>query len=130
MNDHLGVAPSRKAVTAPLQLPSQLPEVVDLAVEDEVNGSVLTRLRLTTPWDVDDREPLMSERTDAPVACRQDRLAPLVWSTVPEQCGHRRAEARILGAEISGDSAHGGELSPRPGTRARRRRGRRSSSAR
>src|ERR1700694_2010645 len=45
VNDHLGVAASRKAMTARLELAAQLPEVVDLPVEDELDAAVLARLR-------------------------------------------------------------------------------------
>src|SRR5206468_11184857 len=61
--DDLGVGRATEAVAVRLQLATQLPVVVDLAVVDEPEGAVLAREGLVARVaQVDDREPAEAER--------------------------------------------------------------------
>ena len=89
------------------------PEVVDLAVEDHLHGAVFVAQRLVAAREVDDRQPLVRERADGAGARRQNDLAGLVGPAMTEQRRHRRSEAAVLDADVTGDPAHAAELSPR-----------------
>ena len=54
--------PRRESVTFALELPTELAEVVDLAVEDDADRAVLVRDRRVAVFDVDDREPVLADR--------------------------------------------------------------------
>ena len=106
VHDHLGVAARGEPVALRLELGAQRAKVVDLPVEDDLDGAVLALLRLMPAGNVDDREPLMREDARAPVAAGKDDLPRLVRAAMPEQSGHGGAEARTLDAEVAGDSTH------------------------
>ena len=57
MHEHLGIAPGPEPVPPPFQFPPQLPVVVDLPVEDDLDRPVLVADRLVASRKVDDREP-------------------------------------------------------------------------
>ncbi len=57
VDDRLGVAARAEAVAAGLQLGPQLGVVVDLAVEDDLDRTVLVGHRLVPPGEVDDAQP-------------------------------------------------------------------------
>ena len=63
MGDDLRVASSRESVAFALELPAEIVEVVDLAVEDDAERAVLVRDRRVAVLDVDDRETVLADRT-------------------------------------------------------------------
>ena len=60
VHDDLGVRPGGEAVAAPLELPAQLAEVVDLTIADELDPAVLAGQRLSAVGAADDGEPVAS----------------------------------------------------------------------
>src|SRR5207253_9471520 len=106
VNDDLGVGPGIKAVAPRLQLPAQLGEIVDLAVEDRPDVAILAVDRLLPGVDVDDREPTHCE---AGVALE---IVPCVVGTpVDEGLAHRAKRLGLHGTirlriELTDDAAH------------------------
>src|SRR5204863_2371015 len=56
VDNHLGVAPGREGVAPRLELPPNLAEVVDLAVEHDRDGRVFVAERLMSARKIDNRE--------------------------------------------------------------------------
>jgi hypothetical protein len=83
MDDHLGVASGLELVASGFELAPQLAKVVNLAIEDNVDGSIFVRDRLIPGHKVDDRQPPYTQ-VGAPVVV----VAKTVWSTVTQQGGH------------------------------------------
>jgi hypothetical protein len=107
VDDHLGVAARAEAVPGRLELGLERLEVVDLAVEDELDGHVLVGQWLVPALEVDDREPPVREDRGAAVAAAQDLLALVVRPAMGEQPRHPQAEAGVLLADVARDPAHG-----------------------
>ncbi len=83
VDHHLGVAMGAKHVAPRAQLVDQAPIVVDFAVVDEGDGTVLVIERLASTGDVDDRQPPVCESDS-----RLDVKPLAVRSTVPDRVPH------------------------------------------
>ena len=83
MNNDLGVGPGPELVTGFLQLVAQLDEIVDLAVEHDLNRSVFIANRLPAAADVDDAQPAMAQ-PDLPI----HQLALAVRATMTDGLVH------------------------------------------
>ena len=107
VGDHLRVAAGRERVPGALQAGAQLAVVVDLAVEDDRDGSILVEDRLIAGRQVDDAQTL-----DPKPYAGVDVKASRVWAAVLERITHA-LEHRTLGRPavtpcLSDDPAHGG----------------------
>ncbi len=111
VEQHLGVARRAEAIPARLELAPQSAEVVDLAVVDHPDPTVVRRHRLPAERrEIDDRQPAMAE-SDAPVLGEPEPL--VVGSAVALRVAQ---DAHILLSHRFGlsiddetcDSAHGG----------------------
>src|ERR1700722_20194331 len=74
MQRNLAVRTRSKQMSAPLQFASLAFEVIELAVDDDVNPLVLVRDRLIAGGEVNDAQPCMTE-PDALVGRRPNALA-------------------------------------------------------
>jgi hypothetical protein len=64
VHQHFGVGPATKLMTATAQAVAQLLVVVDLAVEDDPDGLILVRHRLSAgARQVEERKPAMNQLT-------------------------------------------------------------------
>jgi hypothetical protein len=108
VDQDLAVRPGAEPVASLFEVPLVALEVVELAVDDDVDPLVLVRDRLVAGPEVDDREPRMPE---AHAAIRRDPLPVPVGPAVIERArgaaqgvrGNRR-----LPGEDGDDAAHGG----------------------
>ena len=115
VDDRLGVAPGGEEVPAPRQVVAQVLKVVDLAVLDDRDASILVPDRLPSSADVDHGEPA-HRQTDASI----DQTAFVVRASMPERAPHGQEIGGLHGAltvaeDDAGDAAHG------PGGSLRRR---------
>ena len=107
MDDDLGVAVRREAMTTSLEIAPQLLEVVYLPVEDDRDRTVLVGNRLVPAREVDDRETTHAHRQWS-----IDVEALVVGASVDDDVAHRagevpgRGDARVE-REESGDATHG-----------------------
>ncbi len=63
VDQHLGIGSRSEVMPRPFQFRAQLEEIVDLSVEDDLNGPVLVGHGLTSRIrKVDDRKPAMAQR--------------------------------------------------------------------
>ena len=99
--DDLGVAGRGEAATGSLELAAQLPEVVDLAVVDEVNVARRARHRLVAVLEVDDRQAPVAEAGEVLL-----EVALVVGPPVLDPLAHGREEVVIRWADEAGDPAH------------------------
>lgn len=83
MNDHLCVASGLEDVPGCGERLRQFLEVEDLTVVDDGHRPVLVEQGLVTAFQIDDRQPPMSE-TDA----RLDMNAGRIRSAMRQRCGH------------------------------------------
>ena len=107
MKENLGVAVRAKPMTGALELPSQFPVVVDLAVLDDVDVSILACDGLVARFEVDDREPSGRERNRAVHV-----FAEAVGAAMGEGGAHRgeAVEIRLAARRRDpADPAHGAE---------------------
>ncbi len=89
VNDDFGVATSLEMVALRLQISAQLAKVVDLAVADHPDGSVLVRDWLVTTAQIDDRKSAHAHRE------RTIRIAAFVIRTAMDRhFGHAREQYR------------------------------------
>lgn len=101
MEDDLAVARGAEAVSEGLKLGPQLPEVVDLAVVDEMDQPIVGAHRLIAVREVDDAEP------SEPEACARRLEESKVVGTAVHLCpGHRLQKRTMDGPEEAGDPAH------------------------
>ena len=106
VDEHLGIRLGAKTVSSRQQAVTQLPIVVDFAVERDPDPAVLVRERLLSGRQTDDAEAAVTE-TDLWL----DVTAFLVRSTVGEECLHRLESAAVDSLVLmetidSADSAH------------------------
>ena len=94
MDDHLGVGGRTERVPAGLQIATQFLEVVDLAVEDDLDLAVLVAKRLVPGVQIDDRQSTMGQSDLHPAACGACGQESLVVRAAvgdrprhPPQCG-------------------------------------------
>src|SRR5215469_8157662 len=106
MDDHFRIRVGVEAMPAPLELASQLGEVIDFSIEDGPNRAVFVENRLMSAGNVDDAEAPHSQagillREDAFVvrAAMDDGLAHAVN-------GYRVDSLSPVRADDSRDSAH------------------------
>ena len=102
----LGVGARPERLTESLQLRLDLRVVVDLAVEDDRQPSVLGRHRLVARGrEVEDREPSVSQRRRA-----QDHDPFVVGTPMTQETGHRRGQgargSRLGEIDDARDAAH------------------------
>src|SRR5262249_33124925 len=100
---HLGIAARRESPAAGRQLVAQVTIVVDLAVEDQRRGPVVTRHRLPPRDEIDDRQPRHPERRLA------IEMAPGVGGPATLERPQHRAEAAPAAAARAapaGDPTH------------------------
>ena len=109
MHEHLGVSVRRETVAACLEFAAQLAEVVDLAVEDELDGAVLVRDRLVARLEVDDRKAAEAEAGRDPLLGLQDIETFVVRTAMPKGPRHPREHLPIdgFGPHDPADPAHG-----------------------
>ena len=88
VEDGLGVAAGLEDIALRDELVAQLHEVVDLAVEDDGDRSVVAVHRLGTACEVDDREAAESERDGVAVVFSRDEIAVGVGSAVDDAVRH------------------------------------------
>ena len=69
VDDHLGVGGRTERVPSGLQIATQFLEVVDLAVEDDLDLAVLVAKRLVPGVQIDDRQSTMGQSDLHPAAC-------------------------------------------------------------
>ena len=106
MNDRFRIGIGGETVPASLQIRSELPIIVDLAVEYDPDRPVLVRQRLMAAGDVDDAEPAHPE---AHGAVHIDAF--VVGTPVNDGLTHRPDDSRLdllvpVVIELSGDAAH------------------------
>src|SRR5439155_692242 len=86
MDDGLGITPRPKAMPAGDQVAPQVMVIVDLPIEDDLNGAILVGDRLLPAGDVDDRQPAHAERH-----LGGDEVAAVVRAAVDDRVAHRAA---------------------------------------
>ena len=96
VDDHFRVGARSEDVPASLQLQSQFPKVVDLAVENDPNGRLPVRHRLVAAVQIDDGKAPKTQ-ADAAGAIR----AVVVGTTMCNRCGHRGDCSRLNGALVA-----------------------------
>ena len=106
VDDRLGIALRVEAVPAGDQIATQVVVIVDLAVEHDLNRTVLVADRLLPPGDVDDRQPAHAQRD-----FRSDEVAAVVRAAVDDGVAHRAHRAGgLFGAQRPprepGNAAH------------------------
>ena len=106
MDDRFRIGIGGETVPAGLQIRSELPIIVDLAVEDDPDRPILVRNRLMAAGDVDDAEPAHPE---AHGAVHVDAF--VVGTPVNDGLTHRPDDSRLdllvpVVIELSGDAAH------------------------
>ena len=104
MQQHLGVAVGAKARAARDELVAQLPEVVDLAIEDDGERAVLGRHRLVAQRQVDHREPAEAE---AEAARAMEPFLVGAAMREPARHAHEHVVGDGRGREVARDAAHG-----------------------
>ena len=119
MRDQRRVAGARDRVALRRELPAELAEVVDLAVEDGSDAGLLALDGLVAGDEIDDREPAVAEHA---AAVRGD--GAVVGAAVHERGVHRLDERGVgrRPRQESADPAHGLSVCGRRGARGRRSR--------
>ena len=110
MQNYLGVTMAAEHAALTLEFRAKSLEVVDLAVEDNLQRSLVHRHRLMSGWrQVDDREPAVSQ-SDA----RSRVDAMVVGSTVAKRRRHAletglqvALRRRTIGYQEAGNPTHG-----------------------
>src|SRR5262245_9931347 len=115
MGYDLGIGVGVEAVALPLELAPQLDMVVDLAVEDRVDGSGLVLYRLPATGAVDHGQP---SHREADASLDVEPLA--VGAPVAEGAAHAEQACRVDGPAAltghhSGDAAHSASQTPPSG---------------
>ena len=108
MHDHLGVRLRPEAVPASFQLGAELAVVVDLAVEDELDGAVLVPDRLVPRLEVDDRQAPEPEADAGSVVVLFDVDPVVVRPSMPDRRRHAAEDVTVypLAADDAADPAH------------------------
>src|SRR5213594_3486271 len=106
VDDGLRITPRPKAMPAGDQVAPQVMVIVDLPIEDDLNGAILVGDRLLPAGDVDDRQPAHAERH-----LGGDEVAAVVRAAVDNRVAHRaHGAAGLLVPELpsreAGDAAH------------------------
>src|SRR5207245_74756 len=93
----------------PRRTGAKLAEVVDLAVEDDVELAVGARHRLTTGDEIDDGKPCHAEPDARTIVA--DPRPLVVGAAMLQRPQHGRERARGNAADVAGDAAHQAETS-------------------
>src|SRR2546425_1124360 len=107
--DHLGVARRGERPARRGEPGAKLAEVVDLAVEDDVELAVGARHRLTTGDEIDDGKPCHAEPDARTIVA--DPRPLVVGAAMLQRPQHGRERARGNAADVAGDAAHQAETS-------------------
>ncbi len=105
VGDDLGVAISAEAMTALPQPCPEFLEVVDLAVEDDRNRSVLVEDGLIARFQVDDAEPLDAQ-SDPSVTMKPSRVRTAMGQSRAHTHDQILADRSAVVSCLSADAAH------------------------
>jgi hypothetical protein len=90
VNDHLSIRSGTEPMAFIDQTLAQLPEIVDLSVQDDPDGLVFVVDRLLTRLKVDDAEP---SHTHSEISIHEDSL--IIRSTMPNTPAHPLERIRL-----------------------------------
>jgi len=90
VNNHLGIAAGAEYMAQGRELGHQRLKIVDLAVVDDADRSVLVEQRLIAGREVDYRQPTVAEPDP-----RLDVVAIAVWSAMTKDIGHAPQQGAI-----------------------------------
>src|SRR5262249_52503942 len=108
VDDHFRIRAGRESVAAGFEISSKLPEVVDLAVEDELHRSIFVRDRLITRLEIDDGQAPEAEPYADAIVLLAEKESVVVRPAVAQNCSHRDKGFAIDWPErcYPADSAH------------------------
>src|SRR5262249_14249776 len=88
MDKHLGIAVGSETMPLGLEIGTERLEVVDLAVEDDLDGAVLVADRLIASGQVDDRQATVDE-TDSRLGKEALRVGPAMRDALAHSSQNR-----------------------------------------
>ena len=106
VDQDLGIAPGPEPVSPGFEVPAQLPVVIDLAIEDDLDRAVLVADRLVASLEINDREAAM-DQADAGLRPESLRIRAAMGDGVPQALQQPDIDRTTdIGVDNASDSAH------------------------